>query len=189
MTPRTKPHVRAARGKIGPNETERRAGRPDIPVETPRSKVNTLAVEVIEGGKPTAISIGQLVPPGVVITRNMHRCRPNLLNPLGTGGSQASSFGDPSGMVRIRLGDGCVRIAGNRRIGHLPRHDHLLRFRHRAVKVAPGWRGRPPHPHRPHRPAAQKPPLVRGRLKTLSLPEWSDPVGALPPLRLPPVSL
>src|SRR6218665_911671 len=47
----------------------------------------------------------------------------------------------------------------------------------------------PPHPHPPHRPAAQKPPLVRGRLKTLSLPEWSDPVGALPPLRLPPVSL
>src|SRR6218665_60856 len=187
MTPRTKPHVRAARGKIGPNETERRAGRPDIPVETPRSKVNTLAVEVIEGGKPTAISIGQLVPPGVVITRNMHRCRPNLLNPLGTGGSQASSFGDPSGMVRIRLGDGCVRIAGNRRIGHLPRHDHLLPFPPPPLKLPPILP--PPRPPPPHRPAAQNPPLVRGRLKALSLPEWSDPVGALPPLRLPPVSL
>src|SRR6218665_4093391 len=43
----------------------------------------------------------------------------------------------------------------------------------------------PPHPHPPHRPAAQKPPLVRGRLKTLSLPEWSDPVRAVPP-RPPP---
>src|SRR6218665_2136607 len=101
MTPRTKPHVRAARGKIGPNETERRAGRPDIPVETPRSKVNTLAVEVIEGGKPTAIRIRELVPAGAVIPRNKTRYHPTLLNPLGTGGSQARSFGETSGMVHI----------------------------------------------------------------------------------------